>query len=98
MFGFVGNTHAQKKKKRNGDMNEYEHLCQNSALSVCFFFPKYSKKRFPQIYQPWLRDAKMVSLSGAPTEWLLINGILSYCPLRLKQVATTQEQAYKYFK
>ena len=59
MFGFVWNTH--KRKKMNGDMNEYEHLCQNSVLYV-FFFPKYSKKRCPQSYQPWLTDAKMVSL------------------------------------
>ena len=46
MFGFVGNTHAQKKKKRNGDMNEYEHLCQNSALSVCFFFQNTRRNVF----------------------------------------------------
>ena len=52
MFGFVWNTH--KRKKMNGDMNEYEHLRQNSALCV-FFFPKYSKKRCPQIYQPWVK-------------------------------------------
>ena len=74
------------------------NICAKIQLYACFFFPKYSKKRCPQIYQPWLRDAKMVSLWGAPTEWLLINGISSYCPPRLKQVATTQEPAYKYFK
>ena len=41
MFGFVWNTH--KRKKMNGDMNEYEHLCQNSALCV-FFFCKIFKE------------------------------------------------------
>ena len=73
------------------------NTCAKIQFYACVFFPKIFKET-PQIYQPWLRDAKMVSLWGAPTEWLLINGISSYCPPRLKQVAITQEPAYKYLK
>ena len=74
------------------------NICAKIQLYACFFFQNIQRNVVLRFINLGLRDAKMVSLWGAPTEWLLINGISSYCPPRLKQVAITQEPAYKYFK